>query len=349
MLRFVAIVIALQLASFAAESTAQTRAPAHGSLQVGIRIASARTTQEAYAKFQASLDTAMRSSSRPRDWALAAIATPHPERTLGAPSPRDDGDLFRAQQAAPGDALVQWLVANNADRSTPSGEAHVDAAIDALTRIEPDNAATWMLALDEAKKRGDAAAVDESIARMAQSRRFDDHFIDIVHAWIDVYDRHPPPPVPIAESDGGDPGFVEAFAHAAAAAMPAYQDVILACKPASGQALAPDRRAQCDKAGHLMLGRGTSLIARHIGFVVVRNVDALTDVDRAAKRDLDWYQFKGVPENASVIDWLQHEDDWRRLDDEIDVIRNRLRRNGIPDAAPEGWSPPDHPVASGAH
>jgi len=339
MLRLVAIVIALELAAFAAESIAQTGPAAHGTLQVGIRIASSGTSNEAYAKFQLSLDAAMRSSRRPRDWALAAVTYPQPERTLGAPSPRDDGNLFRAQQAAPGDALVQWLVANHADRTTPAGEAQAAAAIDALTRIEPDNGAPWMLALENATKRGDTSAADEAITRMAESPRFDDHFADVVHAWIDVYDRHPPPSLRTDEIDKYDPGFVAAFAHAAAVAVPSYRSVVQACKPASGQILAVDRRAHCEKAGHLMLYRGTTLIARHIGFVLVRNVDALTDADRAAARDLDWYVFNGATEDPSISDALAHEDDWRRLDDEIDVIKNRLRRSHLATAAPDGWSP----------
>src|SRR3982751_1409554 len=92
MLRLVAIVLSLQLAAFAAESAAQTKI-SRDTLQVGIRIASAGTPDEAYERFQVSLDTAMRSSSRPRDWVLAAVTHPYPERTLGALTPRDDGDL----------------------------------------------------------------------------------------------------------------------------------------------------------------------------------------------------------------------------------------------------------------
>ncbi|HET7923685.1 MAG TPA: hypothetical protein VFL30_02240 [Rhodanobacteraceae bacterium] len=346
MLRLVAIVFGL--AALTAESAAETGAASHGALHVGIRIASSEASNETYAKFQVSLDAAMRSSSHPRDWALAAVTSPDPQRTIGAPGPRYDGDLFRAQQAAPGDALVQWLVANNADRTTPEGEVRVAGAIEALTRIEPDNAAPWMLALQCAVKRGDTEGSGEALARMAESRRFDDHFADVVHAWIDVYDRHPPPSLSIEESTGYDPGFVAAFAHAAAVALPSYQFLVQACKPATGQALEADRRAHCEKAGRLMLQHGTTLIARRIGFVVVRNADALTDADRAAERDLDWYRFNVASDEPSIVDALSHEDDWRRLDDEIDVIRNELRRNHLPTAAPDGWSYPERAAATAA-
>jgi hypothetical protein len=344
-MRFVAAVLALELAAFAVGAAAQTgpigRA-SHGTLGVGIRIASTSPSEAAYAKFQASLDTALRSSSHPRDWALAAFANPNPERTIGA-GPSVDGDLYRAQQAAPGDALVQWLVANNGGMS---GDAHAAAAIDALTRIEPDNAAPWMLALAAATRRGDVAGIDDALTRMAGSRRFDDHFADTVHAWISVYDRYPPPPVPVEESYGYDPGFVAAFAHAAAVAMPSYQHIVAACKPSASHEIDAVRASRCEKAGHLMLYRGTTLIARRIGFVLVRNLGVLDDADRAADRDLDWYRFNGAGEEPSIIDALAHEDDWRRLDDEIDVIKNRLRRSHLPTVAPDGWSLPDHPAAA---
>lgn len=339
MLRFVAVVLALSLAA----TTADAAGEAHGTLGVGIRIASTGTSEAAYAKFQASLDTALRSSSHPRDWALAAFSNPHPELTIGAASPTVDGDLFRAQQAAPGDALVQWLVANNAGDA-----AQATAAIDALTRIEPDNAAPWMLALAAATRRGDVAAVDDALARMAESRRFDDHFADTVHAWISVYDRYPPPSAPADESYGYDPGFVAAFAHAAAVAMPSYQHIVAACKPSAEPEIGVHRAQRCEKTGHLMLYRGTTLIARRIGFVLVRNLGVLDDADRAADRDLDWYRFNGATEEPSIIDALAHEDDWRRLDSEIEVIRNRLRRSHLPTSAPDGWSLPEHAAATAA-
>ena len=352
MLRFVAFVLAVPLAGFATGAAGQAAGlsgrASHGSLQVGIRIASAGASEDTFAKFQTSLDAALRSSRHPRDWALAALSTPHPERTLGAPSPRVDGDLFRAQQAAPGDALVQWLVANNSDTRTAAGDAHAAAAIDALTRIEPDNAAPWMLALQSATSRGDNAAVDEALAHMADSRRFDDHFADIVHAWINVYDRYPPPAMPVEDTNGHDPAFVAAFASAAATAMPAYQHLVTACKPDVARAAAADRASHCEKAGHLMLHHGTTLIARRIGFVVVRDLGVLDDADRALDRDLDWYRFNGAKDDPTIIDALAREDDWRRLGDEIEVLRSGLRRNGLPVHAPDGWTSPWEPAVAAA-
>ncbi len=350
MLRFVAFVLALELAAFAADAVAQITGPtgrtAHGTLTAGIRIASAAESGSAYQTFEASLNTAMRSSTRPRDWALAASGSPNPSRTIGAATAHFDGDLFRAAQAAPSDALVQWLVANYGDTGTPEGAARRGAAIEALTRIEPDNGAVWMQALNVAAGAGDDDAVDDALARMAEARRFDDHFVDIVHAWIDVYDRHPPPAS--LSTDAYDAGFVTAFAKAAATAMPAYQAIVNACKP---RAEGSDRAASCTTAGRVMLERGDTLIARSIGFAILRNLDAATEADRAAKRNLEWYQanvLSGTGENGDARDALAHESDWRRMSDEIDVLKSALRRAGLPTEAPEGWNPPSKPQATTA-
>jgi hypothetical protein len=286
----------------------------------------------------------MRSGTRPRDWALAATASPEPSRTIGATA-HFDGDLFRAAQAAPSDTLVQWLVANYGD-AAPEGASRRDAAIDALTRMEPDNGAVWMQALTAAAQRGDGAAVDDALGRMAASRRFDDHYVDIVHAWIDVYDRHPAPAA--LSVDAYDGGFAAAVAKASATAMPAYQFIVTACKPKTASHDNFARGASCTDAGRLMLQRGDTLIARSIGFAILRNLDAATDADRLANRNLEWYRanaLHGTGEDGNVRDALGYESDWRRMDDEIDVLRSALQRAGLPTEAPDGWSP--HALANG--
>jgi hypothetical protein len=344
MLRLVAFVLSLQLAAVTAESAAETPGAAgralHGTLPVGIRIAAAGEPFSTNQKFEISLNAALRSSTRPRDWALAASATPDPSRTIGAATAHFDGDLFRAAQAAPSDTLVQWLAANYGDTSTPENASRRAAAIDALTRLEPDNGAAWMQALAAAAERSDDTAVDDALARMAEGPRFDDHFVDVVHAWIDVYDRHVPPAS--LSTDAYDAGFVAAFAKAAATALPAYQRVVLACKPSATQPVEFQRAAPCRALGRTMLQRGDTLIARSIGFAVLRNLDAATDAARAAKRDLDWYHAnlsRGTGEDGEAHDALAHESDWRRMDDEIEIVKSSLHRAGLPTAAPDGWAP----------
>ncbi|HEY6894720.1 MAG TPA: hypothetical protein VI258_11170 [Rhodanobacteraceae bacterium] len=342
--RYFAIVLALQLAAFAANAFAQ----AHASLGVGIRIASAGEAPSAGSKFESALNTALRSGPRPLDWALAATASPQPSRTIGGPTSRSDGDLFRAAQAAPNDALVQWLVANHTDASAPEIAARRAAAIEALTRIEPDNGAAWMQALNQADARGDAAGVDEALTGMAQARRFDDHYIDIAHAWLDVYDRFPPR-ADLSTDNGYDAGFVAAIAKAAATAQPAYLTVISACKPPSASSRDFERATRCTKIGRAMLDHATTLVARSIGFAILRNLDALTDADRNAKRNIDWYRanpLQGTGYDSNPRDALAYESDWRRMNDEVDIARAALDRAGIPTEAPDGWTPPHASVVA---
>jgi len=341
MLRFVAFVLAAELAAFATDGAAQSSGhTSHGTLAIGIRVASAGEAGPAYKSFERSLDTAMRSGTRPLDWALAATGSPNPSRTIGASTPRSDGDLFRAAQAEPGDALVQWLVANYADTSTPEGAAHRAAAIEALARIEPDNGAIGMQALADAARGGDADGIDDALAHMAQARRFDDHFVDIVHAWLDVYDRHPPPASLATEAY--DAGFVAAFAKAAATAIPAYNPLVLACKPTAGGDVAFSRAPNCTAVGRIMLDRANSLVARSIGFSILKNLGVATDADRAAKRTIAWYYanaMRGTGEDGNARDALAYEADWRRMSDESDVKRNALRRGGLTIEPPAGWDP----------
>jgi hypothetical protein len=339
MLRLVAIVLTVELAAFAGEAAAG--AAGHGTLNIGIRIAAAGEAPSAYQRFESSLDTAMRSGTRPLDWALAATVNAKPERTIGAASPNVDGDLFRAAQAAPNDPLVQWLVANRADTSTPEGAAHRTAAVDALTRIESDNGANWMEALVDAEKRGDANGTDDALTRMAESRRFDDHFVGVVHAWLDAYDRHPPPPG--ISTDNYSAGFVVAFAKAAATALPAYQGIVRVCKPPAADGAAFERAGRCATVGRTMLHHGTTMIAQSIGFAILRELDVANDDDRAANRNVEWYRanaLSGTGYESNPRDALAYESDWRRMDDEIDVARSALHRAGLPTEAPSGWTSP---------
>jgi hypothetical protein len=101
----------------------------------------------------------------------------------------------------------------------------------------------------------------------------------------------------------------------------------------------------------MMLERGDTLIARSIGFAILRNLDAVTDADRAVKRDLDWYSanvLHGTGEDGNARDALAHESDWRRMNDEIDVLKSALHRAGLPTEAPEGWTPPSRSGAVAA-
>ena len=200
-----------------------------------------------------------------------------------------------------------------------------------------------MLVLDRAARHDDAAGVADALAHMADSQRFDDHFIDTAHAWLEAYDRYPPATPLVDVADGRTyrtAGFTAAFAKAAAVAMPSYSMLVETCKAtrARGDSAAA---AHCATAGRMMLFHGNTLIATHIGFAVLRILDVASEADRAARRDLDWYSanvLKGIGyDDGDAFAARAYESDWRRMDDEIEVIKSALRRAGLPTEAPQGW------------
>src|SRR5690606_6127065 len=90
--------------------------------------------------------SALADSANPRDRVLAA--------TSGAKL--DVERLRRDAAQAPDDALVQWLAATHLGSADDMADAR-EAAM-RLTRLEPDNGATWMLALALDRRGIDAAA-----------------------------------------------------------------------------------------------------------------------------------------------------------------------------------------------
>lgn len=354
-------VVALALAAFDAQAATCDRADAThsdaavtgadaGEAQVNVAATEASRAWEAY---EASVESAMRAGSRPREWALAATSFDKESFLRDCDGEHPNPGLDRAVAAAPDDAFVQWLAVNNVGSDAKESQARVASAMANLKRIEPDNAAVWMLDMSEATRRDDNAAVDESLARMAESKRFDDHFIDTVHAWIDAYDSHPPTTqLPALPGQPQDARFESAFARAAATALPAYQTIVTTCKPTSSREPDAYRQTRCETTGRLMLDRGTTLIARSIGFAVLRNLGdgVLTDEDNAADRNLDWYRanvLKGTGyEDGDAFAMRAHEADWRDADDEIEVMKNALRRAGLPTEPPADWNDTRSQVAA---
>lgn len=315
--------------------------------------AAARADLQAWQASLASLDSALIASDRPRDWALAGlnyiVIGPDP-----VSQPVRDELVQRALRKAPDDIVVHWLVANSAGGKSDAPAKL--ASIAALKRLEPDNAAAWVLTLSQAAKRNDTNEVDAALAHMAGATRFDAHYFDVMHAWLDVYTRYPPPP-PKTQSapDPHDPNFdmplIAATARAGATALPALQALTIECKPAGSVPIDFTRRHDCAEIGRLMLHHSSTVMSRMIGFVVLRNLgdDVLTAEEREARRNLDWYEWNlmkitASPENhASGL--KQFDDDMRTLDDETETIKRALQREGVAAEAPAGWTLPTDPKA----
>jgi hypothetical protein len=350
------VVAASEEASGSCDGPAPTaEAPAYSTLDYGIENEGAvapdpqaEIAQRAWKDYQAQIFDGLRHSPQPRDWALAGVAVLDftGETSRG---PERDALLKRAVDAAPGDALVQWI----AVRHLAPGATDAIAS-DALRRLqsrEPDNAAVWLYDLIAAQKRKDAGAVDEALNRMATASRFDGHLTDLAQALVEVYQRTPVPALPATpgteflQSPNVLP-YAIAMAAASASALPAFQDLIAACRidPATG-ANAP-RSADCAAVGRLMAARGDTVIANHIGMAVLRVSKTFSDDDVHLARDTDWVLDRSSAtmtalessRDPSVGDaFVAYMTDWFATGNEIEAMRRAVVRSGGAVTPPDDW------------
>ena len=189
------------LAALGGSAAAESGRSQHAELAVGIRINAADDQEAVWKAHEASMHRALVASGTPRDIALTAFDA-YVSRTDGTSPPSQNETLFRAAMGARDDALVQWLIANRLLGS--DNDARVDAIVANATRLEPDNAAVWGLALALASKRNEPAAMDDALAHMAASTRSDEHFADTLRAWYEIYERNPFPPSMFAKPADAD-------------------------------------------------------------------------------------------------------------------------------------------------
>ncbi len=273
-------------------------------------------------------------SPDPRFAALAASASPTDRRAAR---------LADVAVRAPDDAFVQWVVASKAE-----GALRADA-IDALVRIAPDDAATWLFALSQAVAAGDDAATAAALARMAKADRFDDRYSAFMVEWLRAAQDHGPFPGadgPRSEHDTT----VLAVSFASAHALPSFRPLTLACGVPGDAKVAVDldpvRRDDCRAIGLLLAARGDTLVSRGIGGAVLRAVDA---PERDEQARIFAYQY-GAHTNdiASSHELMGEEDtmrtlaaDWREGGTEMAVLERRLARAGVPFLPPDDWRAPE--------
>lgn len=103
-----------------------------------------------------------------------------------------DVSLADAARRAPDDAAVAWMEAT----ACPDTARHCsrDGAMQRLIRLEPDNAAVWLLAAEWAAAAGDTAALEEYLAQAARARRYDQHYGEGPNALLRALERVRIPP-----------------------------------------------------------------------------------------------------------------------------------------------------------
>lgn len=335
----------IPLAAFGGAPTAEPGRTQHAELAVGIRINAQDDQAAAWKAHEASVHRALVASGTPRNVALAALDASIVWSDSTSPSPLQDEPLIRAAMGARDDALVQWLIAN---RLLGSGnDTHVDAIVANATRLEPDNAAVWGLAFALAWKRNERAAMDDAIAHMAASTRSDEHFADTVRAWYEVYERNPFPPSMFADpADARSATFVAAMARAAATALASNQWLVQTCKTSANATPNNARATHCAAIGHLMLYHSTTLLARNIGFALLRVLggDVANSEDKALSRNIEWITLNYAASDLEKdpLAMRAYAADWLNLDDEYEILQRALRRRGVSTEPPSDWQPSDH-------
>ncbi len=302
--------------------------------------------QKAWSDYRAAIFEALRSSPVPRDWALATVA----HLDFGAQGDTQRGErealLDRAVKAAPDDALVLWIALIQA--RTASATSTSPSPLQRLQQLEPDNAYVWLENLIPAQKRRDSAAVDEALQRMSVSTRFDGHFADLSQALLATFQRFP---LPASLPVDSDPAKLVPYAYAAsiagALAIPAFQDLITACRVDPDTGANAQRSGDCAATGRLMAMRGDTLIVNHIGMTLLRVSRTFGDDDVALARTQDWQreQFStklmapvGTPDQASSADeMIAYVTDLIQSSSEIEAMRRAVARTGAALTPPDEW------------
>ncbi|MDR1075069.1 MAG: hypothetical protein LBL59_01825 [Xanthomonadaceae bacterium] len=124
-----------------------------------------------------------------RNLLVAATLNDLPERSswfdAAATTPSAQSRQWReaALSVRPRDRLASWVEAIHC--GTNAGGCDRTAAIMFLLQSEPDNAAVHLLALDEAGRRGDGAAMRQYLRMAGQATRYDTH----AQEWLQLMER----------------------------------------------------------------------------------------------------------------------------------------------------------------
>lgn len=297
-------------------------------------------------------------SSDPRDQLAAALIAPSAEPRSGEEfdwTTEEASTAFAAaRRLGPNDRLLAWLEALDCPRARAGSGCDPQAALERLQRLEPDNAAVWIKALDQAVARGDEAAIDGLLARAAAASRYEIPFADIGRLLFETLQRVESPPMTprVAAAlglDGGmgraasadDTAGTQAMAIASAVAMPAYLPLQQVCSGADGKPAQAHRLPACI-ATYAHMARDPLLISQMIALTRLVRLTAGSTAGaewRERLRTMQWVRSKGIERvNARLPDGYLRSL-WRQ--GEMPALEGVLRAAGVPTTPPPGWLPDD--------
>lgn len=304
---------------------------------------------DAYTQARRDLYDALRNDSSPRVQVLAGrIYLSDDDVTPSALRPKREDVVARAAQLAPDDAFVQWMAADQGSyASSQCGPTRwPEAEVANLVRLEGDNAGAWQFAVALAHAKGDQAALDDALARMAAAPRADDHLGEEVATWRKAHAAHPSPGMMDglwnnAEATPEARALLRTLQETAYRYSSTTATLEAVCKPDAQSERAWQRLGWCVDAGRLLATRGNSFALREQGLKLLAASGAGGDEAAELQRQFDWLKthaanpmqnpaaFEDAP--ADVVA------DWRGAANEIVAAEHRLTRLGQPSTPPAGW------------
>jgi hypothetical protein len=211
-----------------------------------------------------------------------------------------------------------------------------------------DNAAVWMLMMDKAAQKNDAAGERAALARAAAAQSYDDYFGIGLQGIANVVGTLPPLPATMQGTQPGEPKtavgveLLIAFGVANQHPRPSLKPLLDLCR-ADHAGKDDSLKSDCLKVAHA-LEWGSSPIGRAVGLHIHGELDpsAKASTDKDA-RDLAWQM-----ENYGVLGVASLGDDARGgplLDaarsggTELSLVLSTLRANGVSTEAPADWQP----------
>ena len=255
--------------------------------------------------------------------------------------------LVRAGKLAPDDPLIAWLERLACPASQPA--CRPAQALARLQRLDPDNAATWLAALEDAVASGDTATIGRTLERAGHADYFDSywgeagHFLDATLATVSL----PPRSAAVLDAQrrqnngaaptDADLRSVQAIAMASALAMPGLASLLRSCR-SEDVAVAAARRSSC-LAVATLLAHSDTLLGRRVGLgLAVRlTVDLPTGTAwREQLRRFLWLQRQLLSMGWQVPPGYA-QSLWRV--GEVAALQAWLTSRGRPLIPPPGWLP----------
>ena len=298
-------------------------------------------------------------SRDPRDQVAAALIAPSAGEPLSGEefswTTEEATTAFAAaRRLGPDDRLVAWLEVFDCPRARTGSGCDPQAALERLQRLEPDNAAVWLPALEAAVADADEASIDRLLSRAAAASRHGVPFSEIglllTRTLLDV--DSPAMTSQVAQALGEDFAIgraanaedmagVHAMAIASAVALPAHQPLQRLCVGPDGKPPRATRLPSCI-AIYADMAQDGLLLSQTVALTSLARLTADSAPGaqwRERLRHMHWIRSEGTKAMGVGIPEGYLKSVWRL--GELPAMEEMLRAAGVPTTPPPGWLPDD--------